>query len=199
MGVPAELAHAAVVERDERDARLDQPAGQQARLAERGAAVPVADVGGLVVDLERRLGGARGEQVVRLVGELVAAAASAGSAARRARTVERLDHPAAAAEPVERQPVGRRQVADPEARLVRVAADGERVVGRGQVAARREDRRVGHGHVGRQAPALVLAGLGDDAAVAGIDQRRARADSRSAGGARRGRGRPRARSCSGSA
>ena len=37
---------AAFVERDERDARLDQPAGQQEPLAERVAAVGVADASG---------------------------------------------------------------------------------------------------------------------------------------------------------
>ena len=48
-------------------ARLDQPAGHQARLAERVAAVLVAELVGLGVDVERLLGGGRGHQVERLL------------------------------------------------------------------------------------------------------------------------------------
>ena len=93
--------------RDERHAGLDQPAGQQARLADGRPAVLVADRVGLVVDPEGRLGGARGQQRVGLLGELVAA----GRQRRRrdvvGELVERLDHVAAAEQAVERDAVGR--------------------------------------------------------------------------------------------
>ncbi len=173
VGVPLELAGPPVVDRHERDPGLDQPAGQQARLAERVPAVGLAHLGRLVADPERGLRGGRGEQVVRPVGELVAAADQRGRGDVAGETVERLDHPPPPLEPVQGDAVGRGQVADPEGFLVRVAPGGERVEGRRQVAARREDRRVGHGHIRRHGPPGVLERLGDHAAEAGVDQGRA--------------------------
>ena len=57
----------AVVDGHAADAGLDQPPGHQARLAERVAAVLVAQLVGLGVDVERLLGLRRGHQVERLL------------------------------------------------------------------------------------------------------------------------------------
>ena len=69
---------AAVVERDERHAGLDQPPGEQGPLAEAVAAVGVADLVGLAVDVERLLGRVRRDQVVALAIVLVEAADRVG-------------------------------------------------------------------------------------------------------------------------
>ena len=173
VGVPLELTEPSVVDRHERDPGLNQPTGQQAGLAEVVPAVSLPHLGRLVADPERGLSLGRGEQVVGPVGELVAAGDDRGRGDILAEPVEPLDHPASAVEPVEREGVGRGEVANPEALEVGVAAAAERVIRRGQVAARREDRRVGHRHVGGHRPALLFEGLRDHGAEAGIDQRRA--------------------------
>ena len=62
---------AAVVEGDERHAGLDQSPGQEGSLAEAIAAVAVADRVGFAMDVERRLGFWRSDEVVALLVELV--------------------------------------------------------------------------------------------------------------------------------
>ena len=65
------MVPAAFVERDERHAGLDQPAGQQAALADGRAAVRLADGVRLAADVERGLGLLRADQVVALLVVLV--------------------------------------------------------------------------------------------------------------------------------
>ena len=85
-----------------RASRHDWPNGRPAVL--------VADRLGLVADLERRLGGGRGQERVRPLGELVAAGRQRRAGDVVGEVVERLDHVAAAEQPLERQAVGRSQV-----------------------------------------------------------------------------------------
>src|SRR5262249_31791748 len=55
------------IQGDEGDARLDQPARQEAALAERIAAVEIAELRGLALDVERLLGLSRRDEVVALL------------------------------------------------------------------------------------------------------------------------------------
>ena len=150
------------------------------------------------IHAKRRLGRARGQQRIGPLGELIAAGGQ-----RRARdvvgeVVELLDHLPAPEQPLERELVGGRQVLDPEGLLVGIARDRERVVSRRQIAARGEDRGVGNRDIRRQharaSPRVSWTRRCRSRDTPGP----ATGDSRSAGGARPGRGRPRARSCSGS-
>src|SRR5262249_38828414 len=60
--VPPELRGTAVVDRDERDAGLDQAARQHARLTGRGSPVFLANLVGLFLNSKRRLSRGGGEQ-----------------------------------------------------------------------------------------------------------------------------------------
>src|SRR5437870_11396756 len=61
------MVPAAVVQRDERHPRLDEPPRQKGALAERIAAISVAHALRLAVDVERGLGFTRTDQVVALL------------------------------------------------------------------------------------------------------------------------------------
>ena len=74
---------AAVGDGDELHARLDQPPGQQARLAERASAVALARAVGLLAQVERLLGPGRGDQAVGLLVEAVAGLDRRGRSPRR--------------------------------------------------------------------------------------------------------------------
>ena len=199
--VPAELAHAAVVDRDERDARLDQPAGQQARLADAVRPYFSRTASGSSSIRNAACAALEVSRSIRLVGELVAA----GRQRRRRdvvrELVERLDHRRGGGG-AGRASAGRAASGSRTRKPAWFGSprDRERVVGRasGSRSTRRSARRA-RPRNGGSVPALVLARpwrrrcRSWDRPVPGTG------DSRSAGGGRPGRGRPRARSCSGSA
>ena len=132
---------AAVGDGDERDAPLDQPAGQQEALAEGPAAVAVAEVGRLRFEVEGGLRPGRGRQAIGLL-EVGVVGGPRRRLDRPAAAVERLQvgPPPFEAEAVEAGVIV--QVANPEAGLRRVAADRERpATGRAGSRARPGRRR----------------------------------------------------------
>src|SRR5204862_6642627 len=84
----------------QRHARLDQPPGQQAALAELVPAVALADRLGFLLQVERRPGSGRAEQVEGLLGAAVVASRHSLPLDGRERPVEPAQQVLPAAEPV---------------------------------------------------------------------------------------------------
>ena len=104
------------IDGDELDARLDQPAGEQARLAIGRAAVAVADFGRLGGEVERLAHLVAGEHADRPVVVLVEAAGLGRVFEQAGLPIDELLHFAAAMQPVERQVVGQAQLRQLESR-----------------------------------------------------------------------------------
>ena len=165
---------AAVGERDEPHARLDEPPRQEHSLAGCIAAVVVADRIGLRLDVEgtagllgthQRVGtlikGIHGRDVFRTLEPLKVAAHG-------------IPQPLSGRKPIGIDPVGEGQVADGEVGIGRIRTDGERTVGTAEVARTCVGRRqVRNAHVGRKVgPRSIF--MRDHAAKAREGQCRAR-------------------------
>ena len=146
----AVMVPAVLDDRDERHARLDEPARQQARLPDPGPAVAVVRREGLGREVERLASLRAGDPRECLGGKPVQTLHHPRGIAATLESVELGKQVAAVGESVESQAIGRVEVADLRP-AEQVALDWERVEAGAEVGRLAERRRVRDGDVGRHA------------------------------------------------